>query len=809
MGVPASPFEADFGGGQGRVEPSSAAPAGTYVYQLGHEQAGVLRQFADGDYHQILQNATLTAGTKVLRAVAVVRAPSSMPGGATWTLTMLVDGNETASVDISSGASRTLRDIAANVGNLAAGAHDFAFRLMFAGDDATVELPGCAIDSVIEDAAAARPGVINRSPEPDAVEAPLGGAITFDLIDTGASTPDIARTTVYVNGVAAFVAGTFQAGWTADSQYGAVSGLGTDVVRISLVPDLPLDSTTVYTVRVVSAVSSGVANALDVSWSFTTLDERAPTVVSAAAIDQFHVQVVFSEAVVQSSASGASDALNPGQYTFTLVDGAPAITPAAPTPAVLTGTATEPFALTPGGTIRASVNGGDVVTAVIEATQGSVESGAENFSLSDGKELTGRINGGIEWTKTFLETEFDDISTLSAADVAASLNTFFTTRGIAARAVATTTVAIVSSRYGSASSVQVTGGDANASFGFSTTEAFGTGNVANVDAVTTDEVVAILLDAIDDIAPVNASGALQVATTAVGPSASLLLSGTELDVLGIDTDTHVGTSGVVSVTQGLASDVVIVEVADPLTNGATYQVSVLGVQDLAGNEIVAPNNAATFVPDTCPLVPGRSFALLEKLPQINRDSDETRDLAKFVACLQVVFDELLCDIDRWTDILDVDVAPEPFVDAMLADLGNPFGAIVLTLTERRKLVRLLVPLYRQRGTDAGLVNVIRLFTGVEVTIKAVGFDGIWHLGVAHFGVDSVLGTEDIATLYSFDVISPVSLTDEQRARIRYVVAFMRRAPCHLRRIVEPTAPPESPDHWELGLSHFGTETLLH
>jgi len=814
VAIPATPFEADFGGGQGRIEPSATAPAGSYVYQLGHETAGVLRQFADGDYHQILQNATLTAGTKVLRARATVRPPATMPDGCSWTLELLVDGDAAATIDITSGAARILGDLAADVVNLAVGAHDFAFRLTFSAPAGTytVELPGCAIDDVVEDATAQRPGVINRSPEPGEVEAPLAGPIVFDLIETGASTPDISRTTVYVNDAAVFVAGTFSAGWTADSTYGGVSGLGTDVVRISLVPDLPLASQTVYTVRVVSAVSSGLANALDTSWSFTTLDARAPTVLSAAAIDQWHVQVTFSEPVVQSSATGATDALNPGQYTFTLVEGAPAVTPDAPTTASVLGSVIEPFSITPGGTVAASVGGGEAATALFEATQASVESASQaHFTLGDGKTLTGIVDGGAEWTKTFATAEFADITQATPADVAASLNTFFASEGIDAFATATVddTVSIASDRAGTASSIEITGGDSNPELAFSTTVVYGTGNVANAAQVTAGEAAQVIGDAISGVLVSDVSGAVQVETVAGGPSASLLLSGTELAALGLDTALHLGTSGVVSVASGLTSDVVVIEVADPLTNGATYQVAALGVADLSGNVIEAPNNAAIFIPDTCPAVPGRSYSLLSRLPQINRDVDETGDLRKFIACFQVVFDELLCDIDRWTDILDVDLAPEAFVDAMLADLGNPFGSVVVTLTQKRKLVRLLVPLYRQKGTDVGMVNAIRLLTGAEVTITAVGFDGIWKLGISLLGIDTVVGTDDLEQLYSFDVVSPETLTETQRARIRTAVAFMRRAPCHLRSIVEPTAPSPTPDHWELGLSLLGTETILH
>jgi hypothetical protein len=53
------------------------------------------------------------------------------------------------------------------------------------------------------------------------------------------------------------------------------------------------------------------------------------------------------------------------------------------------------------------------------------------------------------------------------------------------------------------------------------------------------------------------------------------------------------------------------------------------------------------------------------------------------------------------------------------------------------------------------------------------------------------------------------LTDEQRARMRRLATYMHPAHEHLLGFIEPTPPPEEPDHWEIGLSELGTETFLH
>src|SRR5690606_30992264 len=97
-----------------------------------------------------------------------------------------------------------------------------------------------------------------------------------------------------------------------------------------------------------------------------------------------------------------------------------------------------------------------------------------------------------------------------------------------------------------------------------------------------------------------------------------------------------------------------------------------------------------------------------------RQLDETGDLENFMAVLQDVLELLLGEVDRFPDILDPDLAPEPFLDLMLEDLGNPF-AFDLTELQKRRLIAVLVQIYRQKGTAAGIRNAIRFFLGVDVT----------------------------------------------------------------------------------------------
>jgi hypothetical protein len=145
---------------------------------------------------------------------------------------------------------------------------------------------------------------------------------------------------------------------------------------------------------------------------------------------------------------------------------------------------------------------------------------------------------------------------------------------------------------------------------------------------------------------------------------------------------------------------------------------------------------------------------------------------------------------------------------MLADLGNPFD-FALDDIGKRRLVRVLVPIYRQKGTDPGIINAVRFFSGLEVTIEVPAFDDGWLLGVGELGVDSSLGTSDLRARLSFWIRSAIVLTPEQRSQILKIGNYMKRAETHILGILEPEAIPDEPSHWELGLSELGVDTYMH
>lgn len=246
----------------------------------------------------------------------------------------------------------------------------------------------------------------------------------------------------------------------------------------------------------------------------------------------------------------------------------------------------------------------------------------------------------------------------------------------------------------------------------------------------------------------------------------------------------------------------------PLTPGGYYKITGANLEDTDGNAILAPDDFAYFWGWQPPVPEGRDFDLYRKLPLINRQEDTSQDLYRFIACLQEVTGLLLYDIDKFIEILDPDTAPEDWLDAMLADLGNPF-AFELELEDKRRLAQILVDIYRSKGTRVGIINVIRFFMGLEVTIDEFNLSsGTWILGDSELGFNTYLGSSLSSILYSFTVTSVVALTDAQRKQLTEIVEYMKPAHTHFVELIEPEIP-EILDHLELGLSELGENWFLH
>ncbi|MFH0899447.1 MAG: Ig-like domain-containing protein, partial [Pseudomonadota bacterium] len=264
---------------------------------------------------------------------------------------------------------------------------------------------------------------------------------------------------------------------------------------------------------------------------------------------------------------------------------------------------------------------------------------------------------------------------------------------------------------------------------------------------------------------------------------------------------------VAAVAASVDATVVELTLDTEMTPDVLYEVRATSTTDLAGNPVLAPFDRTTFAGFRPSRPASRRFDLWQMLPSYNRRIDQTGDLRRFIACLQEVTDLLLADCDRFPDVFDLERAPEPFLDAILADLGNPFSFNLDALGKRR-LAAVLVQMYRQKGTAVGIRNAIRFFLGIDA-VAVLPFSGdALVLGESELGIDWILGPSNEFARYAFSIEVGVPLTDTQRRQARAIVDYMRPAHTHFASLTVPGVP-AAIDHWELGISELSSSTFLH
>ncbi len=244
---------------------------------------------------------------------------------------------------------------------------------------------------------------------------------------------------------------------------------------------------------------------------------------------------------------------------------------------------------------------------------------------------------------------------------------------------------------------------------------------------------------------------------------------------------------------------------EPSFNGL-YDITATNIEDVSDNVIIPPDNVVQVLGFQCPFPIERRFSFFRLFPLMNRLEDVTRDLEKFSAVMQDTIDLLLCDIDRFTTLSDIDRAPEPFVDLILLDLGNPFR-FDLDLNKKRRLAKILVDIYRLKGTKVGIIDAVAFFLGLEIDIIPLAEEG-WILGESDIGDTTILFPSLQFNIYAFQVVVDLVLTAAEREGITQIVELMKPGHTHFVRIVEPVVPPAI-DHLELGISELGKNWILH
>jgi len=121
----------------------------------------------------------------------------------------------------------------------------------------------------------------------------------------------------------AYRAGSIQSGWSGTAAL-LVDG---KTLALNLAPAVPLVSAAPHFVRAIVNDVGADISPLVTLYGFTTLNDLAPAVMSAVALDPETVQLAFYVPVLQESVTGSSDALNPANYTVVPTAGLPAVAP--------------------------------------------------------------------------------------------------------------------------------------------------------------------------------------------------------------------------------------------------------------------------------------------------------------------------------------------------------------------------------------------------------------------------------------------------------------------------------------------------
>jgi len=207
---------------------------------------------------------------------------------------------------------------------------------------------------------------------------------------------------------------------------------------------------------------------------------------------------------------------------------------ASESPATVTTTAQAPFSLEDGDDLEMIIGGGAPQNYAIEGTRASQVSVA-GFPVADqvGNTLTVKVNKGSEQIITFA----------SPATTAAEFQAQINEQLEGGRAViATGEVRIETDRQGTEAYFQVTGGSANGVLNYPTTEAQGTGDFENLDAITATEFKTWVEDNFTGVTYTdNPTHTGTFSTTATGAAATIQMAASAIvTALGLDTLEHTG-----------------------------------------------------------------------------------------------------------------------------------------------------------------------------------------------------------------------------------------------------------------------------
>lgn len=221
-----------------------------------------------------------------------------------------------------------------------------------------------------------------------------------------------------------------------------------------------------------------------------------------------------------------------------------------------------------------------------------------------------------------------------------------------------------------------------------------------------------------------------------------------------------------------------------LSPGRPYMIAVHNVEDVADPANLQSETSIQFTAEPLATFTNRSFNLWDMIPQINKRDDTSGDLERLVRCLDEPVQLMLSDVDKFGTLSDIDITPEESLDVHLVSIGNPFSFVHDELLKRKTIIN-MVKIFKDTGVDRGIESAVSFFLSLTVDVQPFHLLDGWILGESLLGFDTVLGTDVQFLLYSFQIVSPVVLTQEQRDIITEIANTLKPAHTHFVRFVEP------------------------
>jgi hypothetical protein len=250
---------------------------------------------------------------------------------------------------------------------------------------------------------------------------------------------------------------------------------------------------------------------------------------------------------------------------------------------------------------------------------------------------------------------------------------------------------------------------------------------------------------------------------------------------------------------------------DGISFGRLYTLYAVGPQDVWEN---AADSELDFTPPTFGR-PAKRFRMwsTQIIPgtDMKEDLEASCQLRKMAVVLQDAQDQLWYAADQIQQAYDPYSCPDHWLDWLLIHEGNPFTFPLETNNQKRKLLAALRGFYRNLGSDKNIEDM--LFTLLDIHFEVVPYNTrtAWVLGdpvKGRLGYTTTLAPSTARMKNSYNIISPVILTNEERRVVWDVATWADPIDLHLVRIVEPGHVLPGLTGWILGVSVLGTNTTL-